>query len=103
MIKNKFNIIDEFIYPDHYKYNENDISKIKKRANKLGAQIITTEKDYVKISQLDRENIDFLEITLIIENEKELKNFIEEKISWIILNISFNTSLLFFYSQFLNY
>ena len=81
MIKNKFNIIDEFIYPDHYKYNENDISKIKNRANNLGAQIITTEKDYVKISQFDRENIDFLEINLIIENENELKNFIEAKIS----------------------
>ena len=81
LIKNKFNIIDEFIYPDHYKYNENDISKIKNRANNLGAQIITTEKDYVKISQFDRENIDFLEINLIIENENELKNFIEAKIS----------------------
>ena len=79
LIKNKLNIIDEIIYPDHYMYNESDIIKIKKHANNLGAKIITTEKDYVKISHLDKEDIDLLEIDLIIENEKELTDFIKEK------------------------
>ena len=79
LIKNELNIVDEIIYPDHYMYNENDINKIKKRANGLGAKIITTEKDYVKISQLDKEDINFLEINLIIENQKELTDFIKEK------------------------
>ena len=79
LIKNELNIVDEIIYPDHYMYNENDINKIKKRANGLGAKIITTEKDYVKISQLDKEDINFLEINLLIENQKELTDFIKEK------------------------
>ena len=79
LIKNELNIVDEIIYPDHYMYNENDIEKIKKRANSLGAKIITTEKDYVKISQLDKEDINFLEINLLIENQKELTDFIKEK------------------------
>ena len=79
LIKNKLNIVDEIIYPDHYMYNESDIIKIKKHANNLGAKIITTEKDYVKISHLDKEDIDLLEIDLIIENEKELTDFIKEK------------------------
>ncbi len=79
LIKNKLNIIDEIIYPDHYMYNEDDINKIKKHANSLGAKIITTEKDYVKISELDKEGINFLEINLLIENEKELTDFIKEK------------------------
>ena len=79
LIKNELNIVDEIIYPDHYMYNKNDINKIKKRANGLGAKIITTEKDYVKISQLDKEDINFLEINLLIENQKELTDFIKEK------------------------
>ncbi len=79
LIKNELNIVDEIIYPDHYMYNENDINKIKKRANGLGAKIITTEKDYVKISQLDKEDINFLEINLLIENQEELTDFIKEK------------------------
>ena len=46
---NKFNIIDNIIFPDHYKYKKNDIIKIIKKANNINAQIITTEKDFVKI------------------------------------------------------
>ena len=79
LIKNKLNIIDEIIYPDHYMYNESDIIRIKKHANNLGAKIITTEKDYVKISHLGKEDINLLEVDLIIENEKELTDFIKEK------------------------
>jgi len=79
LIKNKLNIIDEIIYPDHYMYNESDIIRIKKHANNLGAKIITTEKDYVKISHLNKEDINLLEVDLIIENEKELTDFIKEK------------------------
>ena len=79
LIKNKLNIIDEIIYPDHYMYNESDIIRIKKHANNLGAKIITTEKDYVKISHLNKEDINLLEVDLIIENEKELTDFIREK------------------------
>lgn len=79
LIKNKLNIIDEIIYPDHYMYNESDIISIKKHANNLGAKIITTEKDYVKILHLGKEDINLLEVDLIIENEKELTDFIKEK------------------------
>ena len=79
LIKNKLNIVDEIIYPDHYMYNESDIIRIKKHANNLGAKIITTEKDYVKISHLDKEDINLLEVDLIIENEKELTDYIKEK------------------------
>ena len=79
LIKNKLNIIDEIIYPDHYMYNESDIIRIKKHANNLGAKIITTEKDYVKISHLDKEDINFLEVDLVIDNEKKLTDFIKEK------------------------
>ena len=79
LIKNKLNIVDEIIYPDHYIYNESDIIRIKKHSNNLGAKIITTEKDYVKISHLDKEDINLLEVDLIIENEKELTDFIKEK------------------------
>ena len=79
LTKNNLNIVDEIIFPDHYNYNKDDINKIKYRARNLDAQIITTEKDFVKISELDRENINFLEISLNVENEKELLNFIKAK------------------------
>ena len=76
LIKNNFNIVDEIIFPDHYEYKHEDIDKIKLKAKKLNAKIITTEKDYVKLSAKDTDNIDFLEIDLKIKNEEDLINFI---------------------------
>ena len=76
LIKNNFNIVDEIIFPDHYEYKQEDIDKIKLKAKKLNAKIITTEKDYVKLSGKDTDNIDFLEIDLKIKDEEDLINFI---------------------------
>ena len=78
--KNNFKIIDQIIFSDHYNYKQEDIDFIKNRAKKINAEIITTEKDFVKISKFDNENINFLEIELKIENEKKLINFIKKKI-----------------------
>ena len=78
--KNNFKIIDQIIFSDHYNYKKEDIDFIKNRAKKINAEIITTEKDFVKISKFDNENINFLEIELKIENEKKLINFIKNKI-----------------------
>ncbi len=76
LIENNFNVVDEIIFPDHYQYKQEDIDNIKFKAKKLNAKIITTEKDYVKISEKNTDNIDFLEIDLKIKNEKDLINFI---------------------------
>ena len=79
--KNNIQIVDEIIFPDHYFFKKDDIENIKKKAKKLNAEIITTEKDYLRISQVERRDIDFLEIKLEIQNENELINFIKYKIN----------------------
>lgn len=81
LIKNNFNIIDEIIYPDHYNYSLADLVKIKQLAKKLDAEIITTEKDFSKISKLNSENINVLKIDLKINNENILINFLKAKIN----------------------
>ena len=79
LLKNNFKIVDEIIYPDHHNYNEKDIIDIKNRAKKINAKIITTEKDYVKISQIDKKEIEFLEVELKIKNEKSLIDYLKNK------------------------
>jgi len=81
LLKEKFRILDEIIFPDHYKYTSKDINYIKNRALKLNAKIITTEKDYTKISKIDSKDIDFIEVDLKIEQEIRLINFIKNKIN----------------------
>mgnify|MGYP001498824297 FL=1 len=68
------------IFPDHYKYKKNDIELIKKRAKNLKAKIITTEKDFVKISEIDNHNIDFIEVDLDFGDQEELKKFLKSKL-----------------------
>ena len=79
--KNSFQIVDEIIFSDHYSFKQNDIEKIKKRAENLSAEIITTEKDYLRIPEKEREGINFLEIKLEIEDEDKLIDFIKLKIN----------------------
>ena len=81
LAKYNFDIVDEFIFPDHYNYKTKDIEIIKKRAKNLEAKIITTEKDYVKISQADSQNIDFIEVDLSIVNQEELINFLKLRLN----------------------
>ena len=77
---NKLNIIKEVIFPDHYKYDIKDIKQIKQEAKQIGAKIITTEKDYVKIPRREKSNINFLKVELKIENEKQFVSFLKSKI-----------------------
>ena len=77
LLENNINIIKEIIFPDHYHYNKNDIEKIKLDAKKEGANIITTEKDYVKLTEEDKKEIKYLEISLELKREKKLIEFIK--------------------------
>jgi tetraacyldisaccharide 4'-kinase len=81
LLKNKLKIVKEIIFPDHYNYKRKDIKKIKDQAKRLKAKIITTEKDYVKVAKIDKKNIDFLTVELIIKNEKSFISFLKSKIN----------------------
>jgi len=81
LIKYKFKVIDCISFPDHYKYNKPDILKIIKKAKKLKAKIITTEKDYVKIPKVYHSKINFLDVDLTFDNKKKLINFLKLKIN----------------------
>ena len=77
LTRNKFNIVKEIIFPDHYKYTQNDIDKIKLQAKKLNAKILTTEKDYVKINTNANDGIKCLKIDINIKNEEKLINYLK--------------------------
>ena len=74
----KYNIKfkSNLIYPDHYKYSENDISKLKKIAKNKNLKLLTTEKDFYRIPTKLRKNIDYLKINLKINKQKEFNKFI---------------------------
>ena len=48
------------------------LEKIKQDAKKVGANIITTEKDHVKLTEEDKKEIKYLEISLDIKRRKKV-------------------------------
>jgi tetraacyldisaccharide 4'-kinase len=79
--KNKFNIINNIIFPDHYKYKKNDIIKIIKKAQNINAQIITTEKDFIKIPKNYQSKLDYIDIDMKINQSNNFIKFLKEKIN----------------------
>lgn len=61
-------------FPDHYAYKKSDLDKLVKLAEKHGAQLITTKKDWVKFSDVFKEKIAYLDIELKLEDAELLKD-----------------------------
>lgn len=79
--KYKISIIGHKIFPDHYKYKKKDILEILKIAKKNNAKVLTTEKDYVKISKLYKNKICFTKIIPRIKKQKKLEEFLRNKLN----------------------
>jgi tetraacyldisaccharide 4'-kinase len=68
--ENNLNIEKKLIFPDHYRFNDNEIQNIVDDATDKGYQIIMTEKDYFKVRNFRNIEIDYLKVSLEI-NDKE--------------------------------
>jgi len=81
--ENKFNVIKTRSFPDHHKYTNEDISNLEKDAKKEKLQLITTQKDYVKIESKNKNLINVLPINLILakKDEAKFKSFLKDLIN----------------------
>ena len=77
LLENRFDVVKEFIFPDHHRYTPSDINGIKLKAKNLNAKILTTEKDYIKIDSDNNRDIKFLKIELDIKDEEKLINYLK--------------------------
>ena len=75
MLKNnKLKIVSDLEYPDHYQYSKRDFDKIIINAKKFNAHIITTEKDYLRLENFNRNEILYVKSSLDISDEKRFTN-----------------------------
>ena len=73
--ENKMNIVEKISFSDHHKYFENELENLFNKAKKNNAILLTTEKDYFRIGEDYKKNINYLKIEVKIENRDQ---FIEE-------------------------
>jgi len=72
------NVEETEIFADHYFYKNSDLESLTKKAENLGARLITTKKDWVKFDENYRKKIDFLDIEFVFENQEILTQKIEK-------------------------
>jgi tetraacyldisaccharide 4'-kinase len=68
---NKIDIEEEIKFPDHYKYSEEKLKKLINKAKEKNNILLTTEKDYFRINENYKKNINFLKIEVEIENRNQ--------------------------------
>ena len=71
---NNIEVIETLNFPDHYNFKKKDIINLNNRAIELNAYLVTTEKDYFRLNNEDRKNINCLKIELLINNKEEFIN-----------------------------
>ena len=78
--QNGINAFEEIDYPDHYNYSKKELENLIKKSKEKDALLLTTEKDYLRIDENYKKNIQFLKIkTQLIDQDKfinEIKKII---------------------------
>ena len=72
---NKIKILKKISFPDHYNYSDTELENLTIVAKEKNAILLTTEKDYLRISENYKKNINYLKIKTEINNKNQ---FVEE-------------------------
>ena len=73
LLKHKFKLQQKFIFSDHHNFSNDEIISLKKIAKKNKLEIITTEKDYLRLNLNQKKDIKFLKINLKINKLYKFK------------------------------
>ena len=71
----KLNLIETISFQDHHKYQKSELEDLIKISKLKNGQLVTTEKDFVKINEIDKslnKQITQLPVRLKVFKEKEL-------------------------------
>ena len=78
--ENKINVKEQIIYPDHYNYRISDIYKLENLAFEKNCQLITTEKDIMKLKKFKKFKVKFTKVDFKIDNEFNLIKFLKNNL-----------------------
>ena len=69
---NNINVVREMKFPDHYNYSKKELENLINEAKENNTILITTEKDYFRIDENYKKNINYLKIAVDIKNRNQL-------------------------------
>ena len=66
------NLVQSLAFADHHPYTQSDLTRLQEDSIRLGASLITTQKDWIRLPSEWRERISFLPITMQTDAIDEL-------------------------------
>ena len=63
------NLVHYLAFADHHPYSETDLVRLQEDAMRLGAQLVTTQKDWVRLPAEWRERIFVLPVALALDDD----------------------------------
>ncbi len=78
--RNNLTLEEEKIYPDHYEFKKKEINNLIKYAEENNYHLIMTEKDYFKLKEICENELDYLKVSLEIENFENFKKIIRSHV-----------------------
>jgi tetraacyldisaccharide 4'-kinase len=73
-------IIDRQVFADHHQFSDAELEALLARAKAQNLQLLTTEKDWVRLRPEWRKQVQFLPVECVWENEKALTSWMAERL-----------------------
>jgi len=72
------NVVEVRAFADHHPYSSAEITQLKSRALAENALLVTTEKDFVRLSVLEREGIEKLDVRVEFEQPEVIARLLDQ-------------------------
>ena len=63
------NILKTFDYPDHHPFTRDEIASLKREAIKMGAELVTTEKDILRLDDNIAKDINVIRLQSVFNQD----------------------------------
>lgn len=74
-------MVSTYPYPDHYTYQDKEIEMMIAKAKEMGAVLVTTTKDVVRLPDRYRSDVYVLEVEFAFKDEEALKKIIADALA----------------------
>jgi len=70
-------IVEERAYEDHHAYTASEFARLRARAKALNASLVTTEKDFVRLTPAEREDVRFIPVRAAFDDLNALNALLD--------------------------
>ncbi len=72
-------VVDTHLYSDHHPYTDQDIRHLYDKAARNGTILVTTRKDWVRLTPVQRQGVHVLDVELMWEDKESVVAFLRSK------------------------